>query len=126
MRFNIVTLGCKVNSYESNYIRDLFLNEGYIEDQDNPDVIVINTCTVTDTSDSKSLKIIRSNMRKYENSIFVVIGCFAQLNSNILKGMNVNITRLRYCLSVFTGINCIKKVTIKTIKYTFIILFIVF
>ena len=91
MKFNIVTLGCKVNSYESNYIRDLFLNEGYIEDQDNPDVVVINTCTVTDTSDSKSLKIIRSNMRNHENSIFIVMGCYAQINSDVLKNMNVNI-----------------------------------
>ena len=91
MKFNIITLGCKVNTYESNYIRDTFLNEGYKEDIDNPDIVVINTCTVTDTADSKSLKIIRSNMRKYENSIFVVMGCFAQLNSKILKDMNVNV-----------------------------------
>lgn len=91
MKFNIVTLGCKVNAYESNYIRDIFLNEKFIEDEENPDVIVINTCTVTDTSDSKSLKIIRSNMRKHENSIFIVMGCFAQINYNVLKDMNVNI-----------------------------------
>ena len=91
MKFKIVTLGCKVNAYESNYIRDIFLNENFIEDEENPDVVVINTCTVTDTSDSKSLKVIRSNMRNHENSIFVVMGCYAQINYNVLKDMNVNI-----------------------------------
>ena len=91
MKFNIITLGCKVNSYESNYIRDTFLNEGYIEDIENPDVVVINTCTVTDTSDKKSLKTIRSNKNKYPNSIFIVMGCFVQINKDIIKDMDIDI-----------------------------------
>ena len=50
MKFLINTLGCKVNTYESNVIRDIFLNEGYEESNSNVDIAVINTCTVTNTS----------------------------------------------------------------------------
>ena len=76
MKFSIVTLGCKVNSYESNVVRDIFLNAGYIEESNNVDVVIINTCTVTDTADSKSLKVIRQQIRKNPNSVIVVIFTF--------------------------------------------------
>ena len=52
MKFKIITLGCKVNTYESNVIKDCLENHGYIEDND-ADVFIINTCTVTNTSDNK-------------------------------------------------------------------------
>ena len=56
MRFYIYTLGCKVNTYESNVMRDKLLNNGYIEGkEDNSDIYIINTCTVTNTSDNKLL-----------------------------------------------------------------------
>ena len=91
MKFSIVTLGCKVNTYESNVVRDSFLNEGYEEVKSDADVVVINTCTVTDTADSKSLKIIRQNMRNNPKAIFVVMGCFAQLNKDTLVDLGVQI-----------------------------------
>ena len=84
MKFLIVTLGCKVNTYESNVVRDSFLNEGYEEVKSDADIVVINTCTVTDTADSKSLKIIRQSIRNNPKAIFVVMGCFAQLNKDTL------------------------------------------
>ena len=61
MKVLIKTLGCKVNSYESESIEEDFVNHGY-EITDNPsdaDVIIINTCTVTNQADAKSRKIIR-------------------------------------------------------------------
>ena len=88
MKFLIVTLGCKVNAYESNVVRDLFLNENYIEVEENADIVVINTCTVTDTADSKSLKVIRQQIRKNPNAIIVVMGCYSQLNYETLKNMD--------------------------------------
>lgn len=85
MNFSVITLGCKVNTYESNVVRDTFLNAGYIETSNNANVVVINTCTVTDTADSKSLKMIRQQIRKNPNSIIVVMGCYSQINFEKLK-----------------------------------------
>ena len=48
--FLIKTLGCKVNSYESEFVRNLLLNEGYKETKDNADICLVNTCTVTNLS----------------------------------------------------------------------------
>ena len=55
--FYIKTLGCKVNSYESEFIRNSLLNEGYKEVSENADVCIINSCTVTNTADNKSFLI---------------------------------------------------------------------
>ena len=92
MKFYIYTLGCKVNTYESNVMRDKLLNSGYIEVlEDNSDIYIINTCTVTNTSDNKSLKTIRQVIRKNNNAIIVVVGCMTQVNSKILDDLNVSI-----------------------------------
>jgi len=92
MKFYIYTLGCKVNTYESNVMRDKLLNSGYIEgNEDNSDIYIINTCTVTNTSDNKSLKTIRQVIRKNSDAIIVVVGCMTQVNSKILDDLNVSI-----------------------------------
>lgn len=78
MKFNIITLGCKVNTYESNVMRDLLINNGYVEDNE-ADIYIINTCTVTNTSDNKSLKEIRKIRREHEGAILVVCGCMLQV-----------------------------------------------
>lgn len=77
MTYNIYTLGCKVNEYESEVVANLLENHGYIKSL-NPDIYIINTCTVTNTADSKSRKIIRSIRRKYPKAILVVMGCMVQ------------------------------------------------
>ena len=77
MTYNIYTLGCKVNEYESEVVANLLENHGYIKSL-NPDIYIINTCTVTNTADSKSRKIIRSIRRKYPKAILVVMGCMIQ------------------------------------------------
>ena len=87
MKFLINTLGCKVNTYESNVIRDICLNEGYEESNSNVDIAVINTCTVTNTSDSKSLKVIKHTIKNNPNAIVIVCGCFSQINPDRLKDM---------------------------------------
>ena len=87
MKIFIETLGCKVNTYESNVIRDIFLNEGYEESNSNVDIAVINTCTVTNTSDSKSLKVIKHTIKNNPNAIVIVCGCFSQINPDRLKDM---------------------------------------
>ena len=92
MKFYIYTLGCKVNTYESNVMKDNLINSGYIEGNENDsDIYIINTCTVTNTSDNKSLKAVRRVLKNHSNSIVIVVGCMTQVNSGILDDLNVSI-----------------------------------
>ena len=77
MRYKIYTLGCKVNEYESEVMASLLENHGYIKG-DNPDIVIVNTCTVTHTADSKSRKLIRSIRKNYPKAILLVAGCMIQ------------------------------------------------
>ncbi|MBE3596620.1 MAG: tRNA (N(6)-L-threonylcarbamoyladenosine(37)-C(2))-methylthiotransferase MtaB [Hydrogenibacillus sp.] len=74
------TLGCKVNAYETEAIWRLFEQSGYtrVDFEDESDVYVINTCTVTNTGDQKSRKIIRRAVRKNPEAVIAVTGCYAQ------------------------------------------------
>lgn len=82
MKFSIVTLGCKVNAYESSFIKESLVNNGFsfCEDEESADIIIINTCTVTDTSDKKSLKAFRHARKVNSKAIIAVIGCSVQNN----------------------------------------------
>lgn len=93
MKFYIYTLGCKVNTYESNVIRDNLINNGYIESnkKEDSDIYIINTCTVTNTSDNKSLKLIRQVIRNNKDAIIVVMGCMTQVNYSLLDDLDVSI-----------------------------------
>lgn len=92
MKFYIYTLGCKVNTYESNVMRDKLINSGYIEGNiDNSDIYIVNTCTVTNTSDNKSLKVVRHIINKHPNSIIAVTGCMTQVNKDLLNDLDVSI-----------------------------------
>lgn len=77
------TLGCKVNHYETEAIWQLFKDDGYerVEFDDNPDVFVINTCTVTNTGDKKSRQVIRRAIRRNPDGVVCVTGCYAQTSS---------------------------------------------
>ena len=78
MTFNIKTLGCKVNTYESEYIYSLFIKKGYVFSEENADIYVVNTCTVTNQSDRKSRQVIHSIRRDHPKSIIIVCGCYVQ------------------------------------------------
>lgn len=93
MTFCIKTLGCKVNTYESELIHNLFIRKGYVYSKDNAEVYVINTCTVTNMSDRKSRQIINSTRRDNKNAIIVVCGCFSQnaFNSGRLDEIDADI-----------------------------------
>lgn len=80
----IYTLGCKVNTYESEYVLNELKKNGYeIKDfNDVCDVYIINTCTVTNNSDSKSRKMIRQAIKKNPNACVVAMGCFIAANQN--------------------------------------------
>lgn len=93
MTFCIKTLGCKVNTYESELIHNLFIRKGYVYSKDNAEVYVINTCTVTNMSDRKSRQIINTTRRDNKNAIIVVCGCFSQnaYNSGRLDEIDADI-----------------------------------
>lgn len=86
-KFLIKTLGCKVNSYESEFVRTLLLNEGYIEVKENADICLINTCTVTNTADNKSKQVINNIKKNNKNSIVVAFGCFCEFRQNEIKDL---------------------------------------
>ena len=92
MKFYIYTLGCKVNTYESNVMRDKLLNNGFIEGtEETSDIYIINTCTVTNTSDNKSLKVVRQVLRNHPDKVIAVVGCMTQVSSNLLDSLDVSI-----------------------------------
>jgi len=75
------TLGCKVNQYDTQVMRDRLEEAGYqtVSFEERADVYVINTCTVTQVSDKKSRQMIARAKRNDPNSILVVCGCFSQV-----------------------------------------------
>ena len=90
MKVGICTLGCKVNTYESEFIISLLKKENYeIKDfNDICDIYIINTCSVTNNSDSKSRKMIRHARKTNENACIIAMGCFIEANkSKILEEM---------------------------------------
>ena len=81
MKVAFITLGCKVNSYETDAICDLFVRRGatIVDSKENFDACIINTCSVTNQATSKSRKMIRSAIKKNPNAIIAVIGCYSQM-----------------------------------------------
>ena len=79
--YKTYTLGCKVNTYETQAVCELLDKNGYEESHDDRcDLIVVNTCAVTLTSESKSRQKIRALKKEYPNATVFVMGCFAQLH----------------------------------------------
>lgn len=77
--FNIITLGCKVNQYESEAVEEIFQARGYEKKQNNADIYVINTCTVTNMSDRKSRQMISRARRDNPEAVIAVMGCYSQV-----------------------------------------------
>ena len=74
------TLGCKVNTYETNAMIQKFVEAGYkIEDFDNKSSIyIVNTCTVTNIADRKSRQYLRKAKQNNKNAIIVAVGCYVE------------------------------------------------
>ncbi|MGL4948703.1 MAG: tRNA (N(6)-L-threonylcarbamoyladenosine(37)-C(2))-methylthiotransferase MtaB [Mycoplasma sp.] len=92
--FAIATLGCKVNTYESQTIANELKSHGLIEVDFNAvsDIYIINTCSVTNTADLKSRNIIRRARKNNPNSIVIAAGCYTQTSSKeVLDNLSVDI-----------------------------------
>lgn len=86
--FNIITLGCKVNQYESEAVEELFLQKGYQKKSTRADIYVINTCTVTNMSDRKSRQMISRARRDNPDSVIAVMGCYSQVKPEEVAGID--------------------------------------
>lgn len=75
------TFGCKLNFAETSSVGRLLADKGFIRaiDGDRPDIIVVNTCSVTELADRKCRQAIRSLVRRYPDATVLVTGCYAQL-----------------------------------------------
>jgi len=82
MKIAFYTLGCKVNTYETESIWELFKSKGYnrVKSSEYADVYIINTCTVTNSGDSKSRKAIRKLIKKNPEAVIAVMGCYSQMS----------------------------------------------
>ncbi|MCM8801496.1 MAG: tRNA (N(6)-L-threonylcarbamoyladenosine(37)-C(2))-methylthiotransferase MtaB, partial [Candidatus Omnitrophica bacterium] len=81
------TLGCKVNQYETQVIREQFLKVGFkeINNKERADIYVINTCTVTESADAKSRRYIHMAYKENPKARIVVCGCYTELDSQVIK-----------------------------------------
>lgn len=89
MKIAFYTLGCKVNQYETQALKEKFGALGYeiVNELEYADVYVVNTCTVTNLADRKSRQYIRRMKKVNPESITAVIGCYAQVSPNQVQSM---------------------------------------
>lgn len=84
------TFGCKLNFSETSTIAKLFAEKGIrrVSTGEKPDIIVVNTCSVTEVADKKCRQQIRSFAKKYPDATIIVTGCYAQLKSDEIAAID--------------------------------------
>lgn len=104
-RFFVDYLGCKVNSYEVNALKEVLISRGNFFDENNPEIIIVNTCSVTSISDRKSRNLIRQYKKKFPNAVVVAMGCstqsskpevYKEAGATVVLGCNQKSEILRY------------------------------
>lgn len=90
MKVAFYTLGCKVNTYETESLSELFLSDGFerVSHKEYSDVYVINTCSVTNSGDAKSRKAIRKLIKQNPEAVIAVMGCYSQLKADEVFGID--------------------------------------
>ncbi len=93
MKAGFITLGCKVNIYESNALKEALEEKGFTvtDASEDCDVFVINTCSVTNMADAKSRKMIRKCIKMNPNAIVCACGCYVQTNDEAKEIEGVDI-----------------------------------
>ena len=91
--FAIHTLGCKVNSYESNAISVILEKNGLkcVPFENAADIYIINTCSVTNTGDKKSRQVIRRAKRQNPDAYIAVLGCYAQSDPDSVRTLGADL-----------------------------------
>ena len=90
MRVGFLTLGCKVNSYETEKMKIKFEEQGHtvVAFEEKADVYIVNTCTVTNIADRKSRQMLHKAKKMNPDAIVVAAGCYAQADTEKLKEDN--------------------------------------
>ena len=84
MTFKIITLGCKMNAYESEALRERLIKSGYTEEKKNEaDCYIVNTCAVTHMAEKKDMKMVRDIQRDHPNSSIFIMGCSSQIHKEM-------------------------------------------
>ena len=83
----LITMGCKVNQYDTQSMQETLLHNGYavVEDTPRADLYVINTCTVTNTADRKARQVIRRALRENPDAKVLVTGCYAESDRGAIE-----------------------------------------
>lgn len=111
MRAAFHTLGCKVNQYETELMKEDLIKNGYeiVTENDSPNIFIINSCTVTAESDRKTRQMVRKYRRMLEDAIIVLTGCMPQAfpdeaqkleSADIILGNGTN-DKLIYAINEF-------------------------
>ena len=84
-----ITLGCKVNQYETNAMTQQFIENDYevVEHSKKADIYIVNTCTVTNMSDRKSRQMLRRVKELNKEAVVVACGCYAQVAKEELENI---------------------------------------
>ena len=87
MKVGICSLGCKVNIYESEFVISKLKQNNYkiVNFDDEADIYIINTCSVTNESDKKSRKMINRARKNNPDACIIVMGCYSQVSSNEIE-----------------------------------------
>jgi threonylcarbamoyladenosine tRNA methylthiotransferase MtaB len=83
------TLGCKLNFSETSTLSRLFEEGGYakVDFEENPDVFIINTCSVTENADKKCKQLVKRAQKINSNALIAIVGCYAQLKPEEIGGI---------------------------------------
>ena len=84
------TFGCKLNFSETSSVARMFSEKGIrrVQSGETPDIVVVNTCSVTDVADKKCRQAINRFARLYPEAVIVVTGCYAQLKSDEIAAIH--------------------------------------
>lgn len=83
----LITMGCKVNQYDTQSMRETLVRNGYriVDDKQHADLYLINTCTVTNVADQKARQVIRRAIRQNPNADVMVTGCYAESDRKAIE-----------------------------------------
>lgn len=93
MRFAIYTLGCKVNQYETQAMETILTQRGHqlVPFEDEAEVYLVNTCSVTAVSDKKCRAVIRRTRREHPSAVVGVCGCYSQHDPDTVRSLGVDL-----------------------------------
>lgn len=103
-RAAIINLGCKVNKYESDAIKDKLLAEGFfvVEPEEKADIYIVNTCSVTNMAQKKSRQMLRRAKKRNPDAVVVAVGCYVNAEHELLKQEDF--------IDIVVGNNCKKDI----------------